>query len=140
MPAHAQDREYKSGLNYTTLSKPAPKEAEPAPDAAEAVEETEENAEPSRRVWNIYKDLATGKAAEEAAKEKEDSAKADIEKPEKPTVAAPEKPTLAPEEETASKPNGFQAVLQQWQQSKKDQRDMRSKRFHIPEDLKGKSE
>ena len=105
LPATAQERELKSGLNYTTMAKPKLHVAEEAGAAEETAlqnELDEEAKDPATRVWNKYKDLATGKAAEEELKKK----KAEIEKPEKPEkpdVEKPSKTTLNAKEDEVPK-------------------------------------
>lgn len=136
LPAHAQERELSSGLNYTTMAKPKLPEAqkaEPAIEkAAEAVSDksqAEEELDPATRVWNKYKDLATGKAGEEAAKQK---AEIDTpEKPEKPEVAKPSKTTMNAKQAEVPK-SGLGAILQEWKNTKQNQREMRSKSFKTP--------
>lgn len=133
LPATAQERELKSGLNYTTMAKPKLHVAEDAKTAEEAElqKELEEEAQdPATRVWNKYKDLATGKAAEEELEKK----KAEIEKPEepeKPEVEKPSKTTLNAKEEEVPK-SGLGAILQEWKNNKENQREMRSKSFTTP--------
>ncbi|MEM7651316.1 MAG: hypothetical protein AAF204_04455 [Pseudomonadota bacterium] len=136
-PAQAQQRELKSGLNYTTLAKPKAQDAQPAEEAeAENPSEKEEEIDPATAVWNKYKDLATGTAKDE---ESEKSTEAP-DKPEKPSVEIPEKPTLngksqdqAQQGQEESQQNAFSAILEEWKSSKENQREMRSKSFTVPE-------
>jgi len=115
VPAHAQEREYTSGLNYTTLgtsqkkeekkpSAEAPKaekpklyntitpkpfkKAEPAEGTeAEDTKKEEPEEDPTVVIWNKYKDLAAGTAGED---ENEESTTEDKEK--SVSADAPEKP------------------------------------------------
>ena len=124
--AHAQQRELKSGLNYTTLGAPKTQEAAPAEETPLENEEEGEDVDPATAAWNKYKELATGEAGEKEEKE----AKAP-EAPEKPTVEKPQKPTMngKPQEQQQ---NAFSAILDEWKSSKKNQREMRSKSFTVP--------
>ncbi len=166
-PANAQDREYSSGLNYTTLGtsqsketastkddngkaeqKPAkpklfntitPKHAEPTKEVAEEIiEETAEESSkteesPAVTVWNKYKKLAAGTAADDKPKA-EDTKTLTTSKPDKPTVDAPQAPTLKQGEvETRPAKNAFGSIIDEWQTSRDKQREMRSKTFAVPD-------
>lgn len=125
--AHAQEkRDLKPGLNYTTLAKPAAPTSEAAKEAT--AETTDQNTtDPATRVWNKYKELATGEAAEKEAAKKE----AKAETPKKPSVEKPEKPSLE-EKPAEEKKFGFGAILEQWKSSKDDAREMKSRSFKTP--------
>ena len=145
-PAQAQQREYKSGLNYTTLGarpKPAPvpkPQAHPAENAIESEEtpvteledKAKESPDPATRIWNKYKELATGTAGE-----KEQAAKTENNKPEapeKPDVPLKPKTKLTKQSAQDPKPNnGFGAILENWKNTKDTRRDMRSMSFKTPD-------
>ena len=124
--AQAQQRELKSGLNYTTLATPKTQKAIPAEETPLEGGEENKDVDPATAAWNKYKELATGEAGEKEDKE----AKAP-EAPEKPTVEKPQKPTMngKPQEQPQ---NAFSTILEEWKSSKKNQREMRSKSFTVP--------
>jgi len=139
----AQEKEFTPGLNYTTLSAPKIKPAAPAAEAAQSPtlpaatpEQTqEEEQDPATRVWNKYKALATGETAEA-----EDSAKNAPQKPITPAVAQPDKPTKPTANTKQEKPttSGMGAILEEWKNSKTNQREMRSKSFKVPKSIQEK--
>ena len=157
-PAHAQQRELQSGLNYTTMgrkAKPAEAKTEEASSPAKPTDlprasrgkatlppvnatvnkdqkpqaqETDE----ATRIWNKYKELATGTAAkDEENKDEKKSAKA----PEAPTPPTVDNPQLQGAGKTAAAPqqNAFGAILEEWKNTKEDRRDMRSMTFNKQE-------
>lgn len=145
LPAHAQQRDLNPSLHYTTLAKPhelETQEAQPAQDADIDTPQPQEELDPATRVWNKYKDLATGKAAEEEQAKKEDAKNkkktAAIDKPakpEKPEVSAPTETGETPEEAEQQK-TGMSAILDEWRNAKDTQREMRTRSFKTP-DLPG---
>lgn len=133
LPAHAQERELSPGLNYTTMAKPKLPNKEEADSAEESIAEkatAEEETDPATRVWNKYKDLATGKAAEEEL-EKEKAEIEKPEKPEKPKVPSPSKTTMNGKPQDVPQ-SGLGAILNEWKNNKETRRDMRSKSFKTP--------
>ena len=149
-PAFAQQRELKSGLNYTTMgrkAKPAEtKEASPAtasgtpraergrtslPAKLASANKTDngEETDEATRIWNKYKELATGTADKDKEKDKDAKDTKSVETPDKPTV---DKPALKDTSKTAPPPqkNAFGEILQEWKSQKENRRDMRSLSFN----------
>ncbi len=131
LPTHAQQRELKPGINYTTLAKP--KTAEPA-EALPAEESAVENApkeeqDPATLVWNKYKELATGQTQEQKAAEKGPKKP---KSPKKPSVDKPAAKSPDHEADTEKQQSGFAAILNEWKSSKDSQKEMRSKSFKTP--------
>lgn len=141
LPANAQQREYKPGINYTTLAKPkAIKPTNPLPaKGAEIKGESKKAQDPATLVWNKYKELATGQTEEQKAAEK------GLRKPKaptKPTVVKPTKTSQNPNDETKAEPqiNGFAAILSEWKNTKNSKKEMRSKSFKTPQTPKTPTE
>ena len=132
-PAQGQERQLKSGLNYTTLgNQRAAAPASPAPEAVDEQQETSGDTQsPATQVWNTYRELATGQAGEQA-EDQQDSA----EKPQGPEKPAIDKPVAAKTGAQGPPPapptGSFGAILQQWQDSRDKRREMRSKSFNTP--------
>ncbi len=139
LPASAQQRELKPGLNYTTLAKPktvTPVEAVPAEDAATENKTEDKAQDPATLVWNKYKELATGQTEEQK------TAESGPEKPKSPEKPSVEKPTAkAPDHDAdvEKQQSGFAAILDEWKSSKDSQKEMRSKSFKVPTSGKTKT-
>lgn len=147
--ANAQERELKSGLNYTAIyNKPKPTEVDavktPEAPAAPEISATPTSTEVSTpleneeitRIWNKYKALATGKASTETQAENE-NAKTTLEDTQSsqmkkltPATALTPAPAAAPAPASST---GIAGILQEWKASKAQQSEIRSKSFKVPE-------
>lgn len=135
LPAGAQERELKSGLNYTTMgAKPAAPTANPAQEAAAGEKPAATKDSPAAQVWNTYKELATGQTPEQKEMEKQSKKKPGTalpKAPEKPTTPKPGKPSL--NGEAQEKPeSAIGSIIRDWKNNKDSQREMRSKSFGAP--------
>ena len=132
--AQAQQRELKSGLNYTTLGKP--KIEEPKEAVTAVMDGGEKNGQESTAavVWNKYKELATGQTPEQIEKQKMLKDKKTIvtkpTAPEKPSVESVD--TAKNDYAVAEKQNGFAAILSEWKNAKSSQKEMSTKSFKTP--------
>lgn len=133
LPAQAQQREYKPGLNYTTLAQPRPPVVQDASPAIESTANapTDEPA-PVTRIWNKYKDLATGTAGEKQAAEKQANARSP-QKPDLPVKPAMQNLTPATQQAETAKPSAFQSIIEGWKENKETRSDMRSMSFKTPD-------
>ena len=139
LPASAQQRELKPGINYTTLAKPKVAEPTKAVPAEEtAIENTpKEVQDPATLVWNKYKELATGQTQEQKAAEK--GTQKDIEKPETPKKPSIDKPVAKSPGHASGvekQQSGFAAILDEWKNSKDTKKEIRSKSFKVPTSAK----
>ncbi|MCC6598516.1 MAG: hypothetical protein IT559_06985 [Alphaproteobacteria bacterium] len=148
-PATAQQRELTPGMHYTriyndplpnaptapavpSVQKPAPPQrpqsASTSP--AQAEEIVEESAQ--SRVWNKYKALAAGTAGPPA----EESAAAQ-------TAESAPSPSPRMVQKTSVQVEGPKSAVAEligrWHEQKEQQKDMRSKSFAVPENLKTKT-
>lgn len=107
-----------------------------AANEASAQEKKElEQKQSAQKIWNKYKELATGTAPQQAETQKQASAQ--IATPSEPQVSQPQKPQVLSAQEQAHKDEeeaqqqaaGLQMLLQQYQQNKTQQRQMRSLSF-----------
>ena len=136
LPANAQQRELKAGINYTTLAKPKasppPAEALPAENAVAGDDAEKKEQDPAALVWNKYKELATGQTLEQIEEQKEvDGAPEKPKTPAKPSIDKPAVVTSEKSKEQAQQ-SGFAAILNEWKNTKDTQREMRSKSFKTP--------
>lgn len=134
--AHAQQRELKPGLNYTSIYNKPVKRPEPPekpsvekPASPENAPETitEESAE--SRIWNKYKALATGTAGQAETSEEPELPKEETEKTASRSATPASIKIEGPKSTVAE-------LISRWQEQKEQQKDMRSKSFQVPEHLK----
>jgi len=147
LPAHAQQPEYTAGIHSTTIptnltagtplqqttrkglgdddtrGRLMPIAGRPATKTGGSPSE-EGDASPVNRVWNKYKELATGTAPKEESDPKAVPVP-EVKKPDAPNVAAAQ-------EQASPKPSGMQTLLQQYQDNKDTRRQMKSLTFETP--------
>lgn len=140
-PAFAQEREYQPGINHKTIyiqpkvsapQKPTPPKAEKpspiAPQKTGSAEDTEESS--TDRIWNKYKELATGTAKDEEETSAED--KKPLPPPDVEEVSQTDTAPTNTEEEIEEKNTGLKYLLEQYQNNKDQQRQMRTRTFKTP--------
>lgn len=126
-PALAQEREYQPGIHHTKIYN-SPKIQRPAPPAKPTAKPGgaqnnahNEETDPTQRVWNKYKELASG-----TAQNAKSVRPPEVKEVKKPKLTAPNY------DATEKKKTGLASLLEQYQQNKNNQRQMRSKTFKTP--------
>lgn len=120
LPSLAQGPEYKPGLNYTAFKNPPLPKPEPTEEAKTAMPEEAPAETPearAERVWQKYKALAAGQVPDG---------------PVKPTPPSVQPVSAQPAAAAAAPQSGLTAILQEWKNSKSNQREMRSRSFATP--------
>ena len=134
LPASAQKRDLKPGINYTTLAKPKtakPAEALPTEETSAKINEEKEQ-DPATVVWNKYKELATGQTSEQKEAERPNKGPKKPKTPKKPSVNKPTAKSPDHASDSEKQQNAFSNLLNEWKSTKDSKKEMRSKSFKVP--------
>ena len=130
--AMAQPRDYKGGMQHTTLKPPAVT----ASKTGFSTESPTEEDTPQSRVWKKYKALATGQTEEQQNGKEEAKGQENRENALPKAPDAPQKPADATAQERAQEkpsPTGMAALIEEYRRSKSQRSQMRSIQITEPE-------